>query len=440
MGAVRGRVGGVVRSVWALSLALLIVLAGGAVPERAWTVGDPALTAPMTGIIRIAATNAHGQKAGVLQAATGLRQAARWEPDGKITVLGTLGGAESWASALNDVGDVVGAAQTASGVERAFRWTSATGLRDLGTLGGMNSRALAINAAGHVAGEAQTADGAWRAFGWEPTGLRDLGTLGGRHSRAWDLSDRNQVVGEAQTATAAPHAFLWQRAEGLRDLGTLGGSASRARTITADGRILGEAQDATGAWHPVVWAERDPADASRRWLPLNTASSSSLSSAPSRSLGFTRRLTAASAASAAFVAHLYTQFYGREGDAGGVDYWGGQIDGCALTPAQVVRVFFEAPEFADVVGPTARLYFAALGRIPDGPGLDYWVRKHRAGDTLGAIAVAFVESAEFVSRYGTGLNAAQFVNIMYQNVLGRPADPEGEAFWINEMAKGATPG
>jgi len=476
MSTARDGMQNVMRSVWTLSLALLLFFTGSGVPERAWTDSRSVIASP-SGLPRIAATNVHGQQAGHLLSTTGQRQAVFWDADGALTLLGTLGGAESEALALNDVGEVVGVAQTAEGIWRGFRWTHTTGmeelatlggqdsralainaagqivgeaqtpdgtwravlwdaqgLHDLGTLGGEASRALAINAASHIAGEAQTADGAWHAFFWEPApGLHDLGTLGGSHSRAWDVGDAGQVVGEAQTKATTPHAFLWEQATGLRDLGTLGGAASRAVTITADGRILGEAQDTAGQWQRVVWAEQDPADPTRHWLPLPVATVSA--DALHTRTGVTP-LPIASAAGNAFVAHLYTQFYGRDADAGGLTFWTEQLDTCALTPAQVVRVFFDAPEFADVVAPLARLYFAAFGRIPDGAGLDFWVRLNRAGTDLGAIAASFIASEEFIRLYGAGLSNAAFVDVLYQNVLGRAADAEGQAFWLAALANG----
>ena len=162
----QGLVGIAVRGVWILSLTVLMLVTSWAVPERAWTDGDPVLT-PTAGLSRIAATNVHGQQAGHLLSATGQRQAALWDVDGTVIRLGTLGGAESDALALNDAGEVVGAAQTTNGAWQAFLWTSAKGLSALGTLGGQDSRALAINAAGVIVGEAQTADGLWRAVLWD---------------------------------------------------------------------------------------------------------------------------------------------------------------------------------------------------------------------------------------------------------------------------------
>ena len=65
--------------------------------------------------------------------------------------LGTLGGEQSVAYALNDRGQVVGLSMTAGGSWHAFSWTREYGMIDLGTLGG-ESNASAVNAHGQVVG------------------------------------------------------------------------------------------------------------------------------------------------------------------------------------------------------------------------------------------------------------------------------------------------
>src|SRR5688572_12995814 len=60
--------------------------------------------------------------------------------------LGTLGGASSFATDINNAETVVGWSLNADGVSRAFRWTPDGGMTDLGTLPGDDwSRAISIN-------------------------------------------------------------------------------------------------------------------------------------------------------------------------------------------------------------------------------------------------------------------------------------------------------
>jgi len=82
---------------------------------------------------------------------------------------------------------------------------------DLGTLGGRESQAVAVNDRGQMVGWSRTADDKTHAFLWtESRGMIDLGTLGGGRSQAKDVNDRGQVVGGSQTASGGYHAVLWQ--------------------------------------------------------------------------------------------------------------------------------------------------------------------------------------------------------------------------------------
>jgi hypothetical protein len=87
---------------------------------------------------------------------------------------------------------------------------------------------------------------------------------------------------------------------------------------------------------------------------------------------------------------------------------------------------------ATVVDPVARLYFAYFLRAPDRSGLAYWIGKKRAGSSLYAISQSFASSSEFVRRYGE-LTNAEFVDLVYRNVLGRSGDAGGQAYWTRQL-------
>jgi probable HAF family extracellular repeat protein len=97
-----------------------------------------------------------------------------------MTDLGTLGGASSFVSGINDSGQVVGRSETATGSEHAFiTGPDGHGMTDLGTLGGSFSDAVGINEAGQVVGSSETATGSEHAFitGPHGTGMMDLNAL-----------------------------------------------------------------------------------------------------------------------------------------------------------------------------------------------------------------------------------------------------------------------
>lgn len=87
-----------------------------------------------------------------------------------------------------------------------------------------------------------------------------------------------------------------------------------------------------------------------------------------------------------------------------------------------------------------RLYRAYFLRNPDNAGLNYWAEKYASGQwTLSAISEFFASSPEFKSRYGS-LTNAQFVNLIYRNVLGRNPDAGGQSHWVQRLSGGTSRG
>jgi hypothetical protein len=84
-------------------------------------------------------------------------------------------------------------------------------------------------------------------------------------------------------------------------------------------------------------------------------------------------------------------------------------------------------------GEAYRIYQAAFNRTPDAGGLGFWIKQMDNGDSLTDVASAFVGSAEFPSVYGANPSNADIISKFYENVLHRPGESAGVAFWTDVL-------
>lgn len=87
------------------------------------------------------------------------------------------------------------------------------------------------------------------------------------------------------------------------------------------------------------------------------------------------------------------------------------------------------------------LYVAFFNRVPDADGLAYWIRQMSGGQSINQIAEAFYNAGvqySSLTGFSAGMSNADFVNVVYKNVLGRTAgaDADGLAYWGGELASG----
>lgn len=90
----------------------------------------------------------------------------------------------------------------------------------------------------------------------------------------------------------------------------------------------------------------------------------------------------------------------------------------------------------ETAGMAYRLYQAAFARTPDAGGLAFWVDYLDDGNNLLQAAAGFIGSNEFGTVYGRNVSNAQYVGRLYENVLSRPGEAGGVAFWLGELNSG----
>jgi probable HAF family extracellular repeat protein len=151
-----------------------------------------------------------------------------------------LKGTFSYALDVNLSSQATGVMSDESGfapVYRGFFYDPQTGLVDIGDLGGANTFAVALNDRGVVTGTSQTDTGAVHAFLYTPgVGMRDIGA----NAFPSDISEAGNVIGRLG---ANNDVFYWSAAGGFEDLGP-----GTARRFDATGAFYGSRSNVPGRW------------------------------------------------------------------------------------------------------------------------------------------------------------------------------------------------
>jgi len=105
------------------------------------------------------------------------------------------------------------------------------------------------------------------------------------------------------------------------------------------------------------------------------------------------------------------------------------IDGGNLT--SVADGFLRSQEYCTIVANS--FYNQFLDRSADPSGLVFWAMKLQNGARIQDVIVGFCNSDEYKSKHPV---PNQFVESLYNKLLGRHSDPNGLQFWINQITSG----
>lgn len=158
-----------------------------------------------------------------------------------------------------------------------------------------------------------------------------------------------------------------------------------------------------------------------------------------------------------FLDYAYRAILGREADEAGKGDWLKDMEAGA-TRGSILNGFIRSEEFTSMckqygitrgtlpymepadknINTTkfvVRLYRNILGRDADSVGLNTWTKELQNGKSACSVIEGFFYSNEFQN---AGYTPEEFVEILYQTILGRGSDPQGKATWVNKIKSGCS--
>ena len=137
----------------------------------------------------------------------------------------------------------------------------------------------------------------------------------------------------------------------------------------------------------------------------------------------------------AYITAVYQGVLGRAPDAAGLGYWTGQFN-AGLARSALVNFIDHSGEF--YAGIIKSAYSRFLGRAADSGALVFWTSQMSGGLRDETFEAALIGSPEYYQH--SGGTDKTWVDVMYQDLLGRLADSGGESAWVQALAAGAPHG
>ena len=106
-----------------------------------------------------------------------------------------------------------------------------------------------------------------------------------------------------------------------------------------------------------------------------------------------------------------------------------------------LRAYFGEDALDDELVALSAVYVAFFERAPDYAGLKYWADQAGSGavdfDLMRRLTNGFAQHPSYTAIYG-GLSDSAFVDAIYLNIGGAPADADGKAYWLARLSGGMT--
>jgi hypothetical protein len=133
-----------------------------------------------------------------------------------------------------------------------------------------------------------------------------------------------------------------------------------------------------------------------------------------------------------YVAELYTDLLQRAPTQPDLNYWVTILRNGGSTYDVAHRVITSTEHLAVQV---QQYYFTYFGHAADPAGLAFQVNLLQLGVSPLQVQRGLIDSPEFQAAHVTNQS---YVDALYTDVLGRPADPAGETFWLTALGNGAS--
>ena len=133
-----------------------------------------------------------------------------------------------------------------------------------------------------------------------------------------------------------------------------------------------------------------------------------------------------------WVNSVYQDLLGRPADPAGLTQWSSML-ARGTSRRDVAAVILGTAECRSTF--VQGLYKSLLGRPADPAGLNAFTSLLAQGGTYRQVNSMILSSPEYFKAKSRGGNAG-FVDALYKDVLGRPADPAGRSAFVSQLDKG----